>query len=113
MGIETIFNFEEYDVKTFGGDVSIIIENNKTYDLKDALTQEIITPNDILSQVELDSKYGICKKDMYKDGGSLEYCYYGEVDNQYTILKFNSIDGNKDLIIGMVGPILNLYDKNK
>ena len=31
---------------------------------------------------------------MYKDGGTLEYLY-----NDYTIIKFNSLDGKEDMYI--------------
>jgi len=68
----------------------------------DIFEQKIITVTDILEQAEIDSKYGICKKGIYSDGGSVEYCY-----DDYTILKFNTLDGNKDFVIGGKGPIIN------
>jgi len=41
----------------------------------------------------------------YYDGGSTEYYY-----DDYTILKFNSLDGCKDLVIGPSGAIINEVD---
>lgn len=114
LGIKEIFDAGDYKIKTFGGDVSIIMDGGDVvYSLEDALNQKVITPDDILTQVKKDLKYGICMNGMYYDGGSVEYCYYGEIGNQYTILKLNTVDGQKDLVIGMGGQILNSYNKNK
>ena len=113
LGINNIFNAGEYSVKTFGGDVTIIIEGDMVYSLEDALNNNVITPIDILAQAEMDYKYGICNEAQYRDGGSVEYQYYGDGSNQYTILKLNTLDGDKDLVIGMGGPILSNYNKNK
>ena len=33
---------------------------------------------------------------MYKDGGSMMYNY-----EQYTIIKFHTLDGNRDICIGI------------
>lgn len=55
-----------------------------------------------LDQAKLDEKYGICETAFFSDGGSIEYRY-----KDYTILKFNSLDGNEDLIIGVSGIIIN------
>jgi len=113
LGIKEIFDAGDYKIKTFGGDVSIIIEGGDVvYSLEDALNQKVITPDDLLSQAKMDSKYGICQEGLYSDGGSIEYCYYTP-NKQYTILKLNALDSEKDLIIGMGGQILNSYNKNK
>lgn len=114
LGIKEVFDAGDYKIKTFGGDVSIILAGgDAVYTLEDALNRKVITPEDILAQAKKDLKYGICMNSMYSDGGSVEYCYYGEIDNQYTILKLNTVDGQKDLVIGMGGQILNSYNKNK
>jgi len=113
LGIKEIFDAGDYKIKTFGGDVSIIIEGGDVvYSLEDALNQKVITPDDLLSQAKMDSKYGICQEGLYSDGGSIEYCYYTP-NKKYTILKLNALDSEKDLIIGMGGQILNSYNKNK
>ena len=108
LGLKTVFDAGDYSVKTFGGDVQIVIEGDMVYNLEDALKQKVITPNDILEQSKTDGKYGICDGDSYYDGGSMEYRY-----NDFTILKLNTLDGDKDLVIGMRGQIIDLYNKNK
>lgn len=114
LGIKEIYDAGDYKIKTFGGDVSIIIAGgDAVYSLEDALNQKVITPEDILAQVKKDLKYGVCMDGMYSDGGSIEYCYYGEKDNQYTILNLGTLDGENDLVIGMGGQIFSSYNKNK
>lgn len=108
LGIEEIYDNGEYKLKTFGGDVSVTIEEDMVYSLNDALNQGIITCEDIIAQANLDKEYGICDIGYYKDGGSTEYYY-----NRYTILKMNSLSGDNDLVIGMQGAIINSYNKNK
>lgn len=114
LGIKEIYDAGDYKIKTFGGDVSIILTGgDAVYTLEEVLNRKVITPEDIFAQVKKDLKYGICMDGMYSDGGSIEYCYYGESDNQYTILKLSTLDGENDLVIGMGGPILSSYNKNK
>ena len=105
LGITKIFREKEFDIYEFGGDVKIVIKDVE-YTLEDALEKEIITSEKILKQAKLDAKYGICTKGDYSDGGSTEY-YYPE----YTILKLNTLDGNKDMVIGYRGQIINDFDK--
>jgi hypothetical protein len=101
------FDNEDYGIYTFGGNVSITIEDDMVYNLKDALEQNIITAQDIINQANLDYKYGICDMEYYSDGGSTEYLY-----DEYTILKYNTLDNQKDLVIGMKGEIINQLNKN-
>ena len=54
--------------------------------------------DEILQQGKLDAKYGICEEAYYKDGGSIEYQY-----PKYTVLKYHSLDGNGDFVIGSTG----------
>lgn len=108
LGIKDIYDMDDYSIKTLGGDVDIIIEDDMVYHLEEALNNKVITPNDILEQVKTDLKYGICQNAYYSDGGSVEYMY-----NDYTILKLNTLEDEKDLIIGMSGQIINIYNKNK
>lgn len=111
MGLEKIIDNKEndnydFDVYTFGGDVSITIDSDMVFDLKEALEQNIITVDKIIEQCKIDEEYGICFSNFYKDGGSIEYCY-----NNYTILKYNTLDGNKDLVIGFKGQIINMVNE--
>lgn len=95
----------DYKIMTFGGNVSIIIDGT-TYGLESVLKDQTITGEDIVNKAIKDSKNGGCTSEMYKDGGSMEY-YYPE----YTILKFNTVDGNRDLVIGKPGPIISQYQE--
>lgn len=108
LGVKTVFDAGEYLVKTFGGDVLIVIDGDMVYNLEDALNSKVITPNDIIEQAKIDMKFGVCEGRFYKDGGSIEYGYNG-----YTILKLNTGNGDKDLVIGMQGQIIDSYNKNK
>ncbi len=112
LGIKNIYDTGDYLVKTFGGDVSITIEKDMVYSFEDALNKNVITADDILKQAEMDSKYGICQRGYYSDGGSTEYMYNNNQEN-YTILKLNTLNNEKDLVIGMSGKIIDLYSKNK
>ena len=107
LGIEKIAEKNQFDntdfaIYTYGGDVSITVEGDMVYFLEDALTQKIITAQDLLEQVRQDEKYGFCEQSYYSDGGSIEYRYPG-----FTILKYNTLHGNKDMIFGMQGTIIN------
>lgn len=107
MGVKKIAEKNQFDnldfgVYTIAGDVSITIEGDMVYSLENALTQGVLTVQDILEQAKQDEKYGFCEEAYYSDGGSTEYRYA-----EYTILKYNTLDGNKDLVIGMQGMIIN------
>ena len=107
MGVKKIAEKNQFDNLDFGiytiaGDVSITIEGDMVYSLEDALKQGVIKVQDILEQAKQDEKYRFCEEAYYQDGGSTEYRYA-----EYTILKYNTLDGNKDLVIGMQGSIIN------
>lgn len=116
LGIKDIYDTGEYKIRTFGGDVTITV-NGIEYSFEDALNQNIITGEDIVSQAERDANNNLCRKDMYLDGGSIEYQY-----PEYTILKINNTkikmldsdeyigEDNHDLVIGMKGQILSIYE---
>ena len=111
MGIKQIAKTNQFDninygLYTLAGDVTVTVEQDMVYSLEDALNEGIISVQSILDQAKLDEKYGICEMAYYQDGGSIEYRY-----KDYTILKFNSLDGNRDLIIGMPGSIINEYNR--
>ena len=57
---------------------------------------------EIIAKANQDEKDGKIKTDMYKDGGSIEYHY----DN-YTIIKFHTLDGNRDVYIGTKDMTIN------
>ena len=111
LGIKTIIDKNtsdkyDYSICTFGGDVTITINEDEVYSLEDALSQNIISGEDILEQAKMDKENGLCEEAYYLDGGSTEYYY-----SDYTILKCDTLDGNKNLYIGMKGEILSQINK--
>lgn len=108
LGIYKIFE-DDIAVYTYGGDVDITIDGDMVYSLQDALENKVITINDILEQLELDEKYNVCSDvGFYSDGGSKEYYY-----SNYTILKYNKLDGTDDIVIGYRGSFINSVDLSK
>ncbi len=93
-------------IYTFGGNVTITIEQDMVYELKNALEQNVINVEDILEQAKKDKANGTCETREYDDGGSIEYLY-----PEYTILKCNELNGNKNVYIGFRGGIRDMLDK--
>lgn len=95
-------NKYDYNIYYYGLDSVIIKINNEELDLKEALLNNKITMEEIIEQAKSDKKNGIIKSAMYTDGGSMKYYY-----DDYTIIKSNSLDGNKDVYIGISEMNLN------
>lgn len=93
-------------IYTFGGDVTIIVEQDMVYELKDALEQDVISIEEILQQAKADEKNVVCETREYDDGGSIEYLY-----PEYTILKYHTLEGNEDVYIGFRDGIINQLNK--
>jgi len=104
---KNINNEFDYDIYTYDGTVSFTFGTDIVYTFEEALKQKVITIEEILEQAKIDLKYGICDEGYFSDGGSTEYRY-----GDYTILKYNTLDGNKDLVIGPVGQIINEVNDN-
>lgn len=110
-GLKTIIDHNknteyEYSVHTLGGDVDFTIENDMVYTFEKALEEKVVTVEDILNQAKMDAEYGICYRGDYSDGGSTEFMY-----EDYTILKYSTLDGLEDLVIGYKGQIINEVNK--
>lgn len=88
----------DYNIYAYDGNVNITVDG-KYYSLRDALLNNKITMNEIISKANKDIKDAI----VYKDGGSIEYHY-----PNYTIIKMHTEDGNRDVYIGV--PKLNIND---
>ena len=87
---------DKYDYTIYGYDGIVNIKiDGKEYSLKEALLENKITMEEIISKANQDEKDGKIKADMYKDGGSMEYHY-----ENYTIIKCHTVDGNRDVYIG-------------
>lgn len=84
----------DYNIYGYNGIVNIKIDGNE-YSLKEALLENKITMEEIIGKADKDEKDGKITAEMYKDGGSMEYYY----DN-YTIIKFATLSGNRDVYIG-------------
>ncbi len=96
-------NKYNYNIYSYKGTVNIIV-NGEKMSLHDALINNKITIDEILEKADKEAKesntiYG----DIYADGGSRFYIY-----NDYSILKLNKLEGNKDLYIGV--PSMNIND---
>lgn len=110
-GLKTIIDHNtnadyEYSIHTLGGDVDFTIENDMVYTFEKALEEKVLTIEDILNQARIDADYGICEEGAYSDGGSTEFLY-----EDYTILKYSTLDGLEDLVIGYNGQIINEVNK--
>lgn len=92
----------EYSVFTLGGDVTIGFDKDYTdsMTLENALESGRLDLEELIEIAQNDSRHGICEVVTYTDGGTAEYCY-----PSYTILKFNTRVGKKDLYIGHKGII--------
>ena len=106
LGIKTIVANEEtdrysYNIFSKGGDFEIKIDGD-IYDLRDALLNDKITMEEIIQKANKDIPDAI----SYDDGGSMEYHY-----EDYTIIKYHTLDGNRDIYIGPTYMTINNIDK--
>ncbi len=98
-----------YNVYSFEGNVAINLNSNSSeltensISLRDALLQGKITLNQIMEKAANDFPDNI----SYDDGGSREYHY----DN-FTIIKLQKLNGNKDVYIGDANLTLNDLNLN-
>lgn len=68
---------------------------NKKLDIAEAISSTFFNPNYILAKANHDASIGKINYEVYKDGGTALYRY-----PNYTIIKYNSLDGKNDLVIG-------------
>lgn len=94
-------NKYDYDIYVYDGNVNIRIDGID-YSLEEALTEDKITMEEIITKANQDEKDGKIRAEMYKDGGSMEYHY-----ENYTIIKYHNIDGNRDVYVGNKNLTLN------
>lgn len=97
--INIVYDAGDYKVKVVDGKLSLLKPSysDVAIDIKQALKDEIITPETIVL---------ICGEpsETIKDGGTMVY----NLDN-FTVYQMNTLDGNKDIIIGPSGA--DLYGK--
>ena len=82
-------------------EVNIFVDN-KTMSLEEALRTGKMTIDGILAKANKDVSNGTIKEERYKDGGTAEWYY-----EDYTIIKRHSLDGNRDVYIGIPDMRLN------
>jgi hypothetical protein len=99
---EKLSEIYDYDIYYYGFDSLKIQIGNEKMDLEQALVEGKVTMEQIIEQAERDRKAGIIGSDMYKEGGTMIY-FYGT----YTIIKKHTVDGNRDVYIGMPEMRLN------
>lgn len=75
-------------------DVTVSVDD-QTMSLAEALESDKITLNALLSRANQDVRNGIIEELSYDDGGSSLYQY-----QDYTIIKYHTLDGNRDMYIG-------------
>ena len=80
------YGLEEVNVKV----------DNKTMTLEEALRSGKMTIDGLLIKANKDVSDGTIKSEIYKDGGTTEWYY-----KDYTIIKCHSLDGNRDVYIGI------------
>lgn len=84
---------DKYNYNIYGYNVNVnIVINGEETSLREALLKNKITMEEIISKANQDIPDPV----MYKDGGSVEYHY-----ELYTIIKIHTIDGNRDVYIGV------------
>ena len=87
---------EDFDLYYTGLEEVRINVDGKTMLLEEALKSKKITLDEIETKAKRDLENEKITGKMYKDGGSMEYHY-----DTYTIIKCNSLNGDRDLYIGM------------
>ena len=105
MGIDKIIEkgtYLDYNVYTFAGDVFVKIDD-KEIPLQDAIINKQIDPQDIIDNCTLDVKNN--KNNVVfseaNDGGTRKYRYDLASPEPFSIIKCHTLDGNRDLYIGI------------
>ena len=95
-----------YSLYYYGlSDVSITIDG-QTLPLAQALQEGKLTPQDIRRKGWQDLENKEIRGGAYRDGGSVDYLY-----GDFTIIKFNTLDGLRDFYIGIPETELNALEK--
>ena len=86
----------DFDLYYYGLDEVNVTVDNKMMSLEVALRSGKMTIDGILARANQDESAGKIKSEMYRDGGTTEWYY-----DTYTIIKCHSLDGNRDVYIGV------------
>ena len=90
----------------YGIDKVLITIKGFTMPLETALEKGRITLDGIVANCNKDVMDGVLEELVYKDGGSQVYKY-----PEYTIIKYHTIDGNRDVYIGSTDMDIHVKDK--
>ena len=96
-------NNSDFDLYYYGLDEVNIFVDNKTMSLEEALRNGKMTLDGIIAKANKDANNDVVKIGQYNDGGTTEYYY-----DDYTIIKYHSLDGNRDVYIGI--PEMRMYN---
>lgn len=77
--------------------------NGETMCFTDALAKGYITLDGVIAKCNKDVSNGICEEVSYDDGGSSVYKYNG-----FNIIKYHTLDGNRDVYIGSSDMDINI-----
>lgn len=84
-----------YIIYYYGIEKAIINLNNEKLDLADSLVENKITLEELLEDLKKSNELNDGGTEIYKDGGTKKY-----LTDSYTIIKCNTLEGNKDIYIG-------------
>lgn len=90
----------------YGLDKVMITIKGFTMPLETALEQGRITLNGIVANCNQDVSDGVIEVLSYDDGGSQVYKY-----PEFTIIKYHTLDGNRDVYIGTINMDIGIADK--
>ena len=96
-------NNSDFDLYYYGLEEVNIFVDNKTMSLEEALRSGKMTIDGLLVKANKDVSNGLIKEARANDGGSVEFFY-----DTYTIIKCHTLDGNRDVYIGI--PKMRLDD---
>lgn len=88
-------NGDEYKIYYYGVEDAIITLGEDNYDFEQAILSDALTLDEILNDMKLYAVLNDGGTKIYKDNGSRKY-----FSNSYTIIRCNTVDGNKDIYIG-------------
>ena len=84
-----------YDLYYYGLEEVNVSVDNKKISLESVLKSGKVILDGIIAKANKELESNVISGDIYKDGGTMIYNY-----ENYTIIKFHSLDGNQNLYIG-------------
>ncbi len=100
---EKVISLSSYNVYFYDIEDVYFNYKGKSIQLKKALLAEQISIEQVIQQAEEDTKGNFLRKAKLLDGGSTKYYY-----NDFSIIKFHSLDGNRDVYIGRTDMDINV-----